>query len=105
MRWWWKDARRPQWSPWYEVTDGSVGYPVWSSDSGSLYFAAFMTGHPSEWRIHLGKHTAEMVADLAGEHRFGEDWGTWSGMTPEGNVLFARDASTKEIYALNLKPK
>jgi hypothetical protein len=35
-----------------------------------------MTGHPSEWRIHLGKHTAEMVADLAGEHRFGEDWGT-----------------------------
>lgn len=97
------DFQTRQWSPWYATTNGSAGYPVWSPDSQSLYFAAFMTGNPSQWRIRLGKHTAELVADLDGERRYGETWGVWTGVTPDGGVLFVRDASTQEIYALNLK--
>ncbi len=97
------DFETRQWSTWYQTTNGFAGYPVWSTDSKTLYFAAFMTGNPSEWRIRMGKHTAELVADLDGERRYGETWGVWTGVTPDGGVLFVRDASTQEIYALNLK--
>jgi len=100
---WLYDFRSQQWAQWYAVTDGSVGFPVWSSDSQSLFFDEFMTGRFSEWRIRLGKHTADMVAHLEGEHRFGMDWGSWTGVAPDGSVLFSRDVSTKELYALNLR--
>jgi Tol biopolymer transport system component/tRNA A-37 threonylcarbamoyl transferase component Bud32 len=99
------DVRSRTWSTWYAVTEGSVGFPVWAADSQSLYFEALQTGRPSEWQIRLGKHTAELVADLEGEHRLGETWGIWSGMAPDGSVLFVRDASAMEIYALTLGRK
>ena len=99
------DFRSRSWTSWYGVQQGSVGYPIWSNDSAFLYFEAFMSGHPSEWRLRLGQPNAEMVADLTGEHRYGDTWGVWTGISPDGSVLFARNASTQEIYALNLKPR
>ena len=68
---WLYDFRSLQWSLWYQVMEGSIGYPSWSGDSQYLYFGTRMTGHPSEWRIRLGKHTAEMIANLEGEQSFG----------------------------------
>jgi hypothetical protein len=50
----------------------------------------------------MGKTSAEMVADLVGEHRFGGRWGLWSGVAPDGSGLFVRDASSQEIYALDV---
>ncbi len=99
------DVETRQWTEWYRASQGSVGYPAWASDSQSLYFESIMAGRPLVWRIRMGQHTAELAADLDGEHRFGGDWGSWTGIAPDGSVLFVRDASTQEIYALSLGRK
>jgi hypothetical protein len=35
--------------------------------------------------------------------RFAALWDTWSGIAPDGGVLTVRDASSHEIYALELQ--
>ncbi len=96
------DLATQKWSNWYSTTEGMVSFPDWSRDSGAIYFLTAMTDHPSMRRLQLGSQLAETVADLNGEHRYGDRWGSWSGVTPDGSVLFVRDASTQEIYALDL---
>jgi hypothetical protein len=39
---------------------------------------------------------------LNGIHRYFGTWGSWSGMAPDDSRLFVRDASTQDIYALDV---
>jgi hypothetical protein len=34
--------------------------------------------------------------------RYGQKWGAWTGVTPDGSALFVRNVSTQEIYALDV---
>jgi len=97
------DFRKQRWSKLFEATEGSVGYPTWSPDSQSLYFTTFQTSHPSLQRIKLGQSHSELVVDFTGVRRYGEKWGVWTGVTPDGDGLFVRDVSTEEIYALDVE--
>ena len=99
---WLYDFRNQQWSKWLESADEAVGYPSWSSDGASVYYTSYLTQRPAEWRLRLGTSKPEMTADLTGQQRYGERWGAWSGVTPVGDALFVRDASTQEIYALDM---
>ena len=96
------DLATQKWSNWYSTSEGMVSFPDWSRDSGAIYFLTAMTDHPSMRRLQLGSQVAETVADLTGEHRYGDRWGSWSGVAADGSVLFVRDASTQEIYALDV---
>ncbi|HUJ33113.1 MAG TPA: protein kinase [Candidatus Acidoferrum sp.] len=100
---WLFDFRSQGWSKWFEAKEGSVGYPTWSTDGRSVYYTTYLTGHGSVWRVHLGTGRPEIVADLTGEQRYGERWGTWTSVTPDGGVLFVRDVSSQEIYALDVQ--
>lgn len=98
------DFQRKTWSTWFAPQDGSVEWEKWSPDSHSLYFALETAGHFAEWRIALGQHKPAMVADLSYEQRYqgvGAEGG-WIGVAPDGSVLFTRDMSHHEIYALHL---
>jgi len=99
---WLFDFRNRQWSAWMEAKEGSVGYPAWAADSRSLYYTTYLTGHASVFRLRLGSSRSELLADLTGEQRYGERWGSWTTVTPDGSVLFVRDVSTEEIYALDV---
>jgi eukaryotic-like serine/threonine-protein kinase len=99
---WLFDFRNQQWSKWFEPTDGSVGYPSWSNDGRSIYYTSYLTTHPSTWRLAVGSAKAEMIADLSGQQRYGERWGSWSGVSPDGMAMFVRDVSTQEIYSLRI---
>ncbi len=99
---WLYDFHSQQWSKWLESTDQAVGYPSWSKDGESIYYTTYLTQRPAEWRLRLGTNKPEMLADLTGQQRYGERWGAWSGVTPDGSALFVRDASTQEIYALDV---
>ena len=96
------DFQNGQWSTWFEATEGSVGYPTWANDSQSLYFTTFQTSQPSLQRIRLGQSRPEMVVDFTGLRRYGQKWGVWTGVTPQGDGLVVRDVSTQEIYALDV---
>ena len=97
------DFQKQQWSKWFAVSEGSLGYPAWSTDSQSLYFTTFLTNHPSLQRIKIGQSRSELVVDFTGVRRYGEKWGVWTGVTPQGDGLFVRDVSSDEIYALDVE--
>ena len=96
------DFQTQRWSEWFEANEGMVGYPAWSNDGESLYFTTYYTQHPSVQRIRMGAAHSELVTDLTGIDRYGEKWGAWTGVTPDGSALLVRNASTQEIYALDV---
>ena len=96
------DFRAQSWSEWMTDAAGSVGYPAWSADSTFIYYDSFLSDRPQYRRVKLGQHNPEDVLSLAGQHIFLGIWGPWSGVTPDNSVIFVRDLSTQDIYALDV---
>jgi len=96
------DFRAQTWSEWMTDPTGSVGYPAWSADSSSVYYDSYFSDRPQYRRIKLGQHHPEDVLSLAGQPIFSGIWGPWSGITPDNSVIFVRDLSTQDIYALDV---
>src|SRR5450432_3623707 len=96
------DFRTQSWSEWMTDATGSVGYPAWSADSTSIYYDSFLSDRPQYRRVKLGQHHPEYVLSLAGQHTFSGIWGPWSVITPDNSVIFVRDLSTQDIYALDV---
>jgi Tol biopolymer transport system component/predicted Ser/Thr protein kinase len=95
------DFRTQTWSEW--VTDaGNVGYPSWSADSRSVHYDRFFVDNPQYLRVKLGDHNSEEILSLNGLRRYLGIWGSWSGQAPDDSRLFVRDASTQEIYGLDV---
>jgi Tol biopolymer transport system component len=75
-------------------------YSSWSRD-GTLYFGR-TTGPDEEgiFRLHAIDGNITRVAAAPRFPLVGV-WGIWSGTTPDGSLLLFRDASTRDIYALD----
>jgi len=95
------DFKTQKWSDWVSG-HWTYGYPAWSQDGKSLYFESFGTEAPGYYRIKLGQTNPELVVDFKDLKQYVSPWGPWAGITPDGSPLFVRDASTDEIYALDL---
>ena len=96
------DFRTQKWSTWLTEPAGAVSYPVWSSDSRSLYFDDLVTGEDTIRRVRVGEHRAEVFFKLDGIERYPGRFGLWAGKMPDGSWMFVRDRSTQEVYQLNL---
>jgi Tol biopolymer transport system component len=94
------DFRTREWAEWISEQN-NLGYPTWSVDGRYLYFDSAETS--TYRRVRLGENHSEMVVDLKDLHRYSGPVGVWSGLTPDGRPLFARDISTDEIYALDME--
>jgi Tol biopolymer transport system component len=95
------DFRTQKWSE--RLTEASnVNYPHWSADSHYVYYENFATSNPKWRRVKLGDSRAEDIFGLSGLRRHFGNWGSWSGLTADNSALFVRDASTQEIYALDV---
>ena len=46
----------------------------------------------------------ERLASLKGVRRFEGQFGSWTGLAPDDSLLLVRDASSREIYALDWQP-
>jgi Tol biopolymer transport system component len=84
---------------WRRVTADKAGYPVWSADSKRLYFLQVTPDaqvlarvEVGTWKITKRPLKAPRILDR------------WAGMDPNGALLFARDLSFQEIYAVDLRP-
>ena len=96
------DYRTGKWSNWLTEPAGAVSYPVWSADSTYLYFDDLVTDEESIRRVKVGANRTEHVFTLNGIERYPGPFGLWSGRTPNGIWMFARDHSTQEVYQLSV---
>jgi eukaryotic-like serine/threonine-protein kinase len=95
------DFKSQKWSDWI-TGPGARGYPTWSKDGKSIYFATIGTEDPGYFRLKVGDDHPERIVDLKDLKQFSGDLGNWSGITSDESPLFVRDLSTDEIYALDL---
>jgi WD40 repeat protein len=96
------DFKTQKWSEWLSEAS-NVNYPHWSADSRYVYYDNFATGNPKWRRVKVGDNHPEDLFGLSGLRRYDGIWGSWSGVAPDGSALFVRDASTQEIYALDVE--
>lgn len=89
---------------WRRVADklGTIGFITWSPDSRYIGFDTSFTEDPGFYRIRVADWNIERLLSLKDIHRFADIFGPWSGMAPDGALLFVRDISTQEIYALDV---
>ena len=95
------DFHAQTWSEWLTKAD-DINYPFWSSDSRYMYYDNFGTENPQCHRIKVGDHNPEPLFSLNGLTRYLGVWGPWGGQAPDDSRLFVRDASTQDIYALDV---
>lgn len=95
------DFRSQKWSEWFTESD-NFDYPYWSADSRYVYYVNVATRNPRCRRLKVGENHPEDLFSLKGLHRFFGIWGSWNGQALDDSRLFVRDASTQEIYALDV---
>lgn len=96
------DTETKQWSQWQTLISGSLSYPVWSPDSKSIYFDDLVSGAGAYCRAKVGERHYEHLFVYNGIERHLGPFGLWSGRAPDGSALFVQEASTREIYELQV---
>ncbi len=97
------DFQTQKWVTWLKETAGTVSYPVWASDSQSLYFDDLVNGAEAIRRVKVGGSEPELVFELPSMERYPGALGLWSGRAADGSWMFVRDHSTQEVYQLSLE--
>jgi Tol biopolymer transport system component len=87
---------------WQQLVGVGAGWPSWTPDGKCVYFSS---PGDKEYRVCLSDRKLEHVADMAqsGRLAIGGVGSGWTGLAPDGSVLTTRDASSEEIYALDVK--
>jgi serine/threonine protein kinase len=93
------DFHSQKWAEWVTDADG-VGYPAWTADSRHVQY--WTRTNPSIRRVGLGDSHPETLFNLKGLRTFFSEFGPWSDNGPDDSRLFTRDASSQEIYALDV---
>jgi Tol biopolymer transport system component len=92
-----------QWSQWQTLPSGALNYPVWSADGKSIYFDDLVSGEGAYCRANVGENHYDHLFVYKGIERHLGAFGLWSGRAPDGSALFVQEASTREIYELQVE--
>jgi DNA-binding winged helix-turn-helix (wHTH) protein/Tol biopolymer transport system component len=80
-------------------------YASWSSDDQFVYFNRFDSAYKAAmYRIRVADGDVAELFTLD-EFNPGGSWGTWSGVTPDGDVLLTRDLGGVDLYSINLSER
>src|SRR5215469_15306031 len=94
------DFRSQKWIEW--ISDpGGINYPAWTSDSRYVEYTSGIADRTIR-RVRLGASRPENVLSWKGLRPFSSEFGFWSDNGPDDSRLFTRDASTQEIFALDV---
>ena len=85
-----------KWSDWVIDPEG-VNYPAWTPDSRYVEYV-----NSACRRVKLGDTHPEALFSLKGLKPYLTEFGSWSDNAPDNSRLFVRDASTPEIYAIDV---
>jgi hypothetical protein len=72
------------------------------SDGQYIHFHSYGTD-AALYRVRIGDHKVEKIAELKEIRLAIGAIGTWCGLAPDGSPLVLRDVGTQEIYALDLQ--
>jgi hypothetical protein len=78
-----------------------MGYPNWSRDGDYVYFHGTLENEDGYFRIRISDRKLERILSLKGFQHASGAFGQWSGLAPDESPLYVRDASIREIYALD----
>jgi len=82
------------------VTDPeTIGYPTWTSDSRYVQYRT-QTNYK---RVRLGDNHPEVLFSHKGLVEFPTEAGLWTEVASDGSPMFVQDASTQDIYALDIE--
>ena len=91
---------------WTEAFGSAMGWEQWSHDGRYLYFSDYNPAqelHPRVVRLRLSDGKIEHIVDVQNLGRLTTgSLGAWFGLAPDDSLLFARNISTQEIYALEV---
>lgn len=92
------DFQTGKWSDW--VTDPeSIEYPAWTSDSRSVMYRAAKIIK----RVKLGESRPEQLFSVNGFAQYiVPEFGPWNDNAPDNSRMFVKDASTTDIYSLDV---
>ncbi len=96
------DVRAGTWSP---LLDAPSGYPTWSKDSRYVYYSdPFDSRRLPFYRVSVADRKVEHLVNVGeyGQVALGQ-FGWWTGLGPDDSLLFLRDISLQEVYALQWK--
>ena len=90
---------------WSEIATGvNLQYPNWSADGKWIYFESTGDKGAELFRVEVASRRAESLVNLRDIPRVFLAYGSfWSGLTPNGSPLIMRDASSREVYSLELQ--
>lgn len=98
----WEFARQS----WREVckADSEIGYAWWSADSKWIYFneAGGAGRNAKVSRVEVGSGRIETVLELS-DVRMAHSLGAWFGLGPHDELLFLRDTSRMDLYAITIE--
>jgi Tol biopolymer transport system component len=97
------DFETQKWVDWVKEPAGAVSYPLWSSDSKSIYFDDLVTDEETVRRLKVGETQAQRVLQLQGVDRYAGPFGPWFGRAHNGSWMVVRDRSTQEVYRLTVE--
>ncbi|MBV9179831.1 MAG: serine/threonine-protein kinase [Acidobacteria bacterium] len=91
------DFQTKKWSDW--ITDPTgIGYPAWTSDGRAIQYC----DNQECKRIELGASRPDTLFSVKDVNVYANDMGPWSDNTPDNSRLLTQDASTEDIYALDV---
>jgi eukaryotic-like serine/threonine-protein kinase len=96
------DFHTQTWTEW--TTDEDIGWEYWSADSRYLqYVQNSQSDHdPMIRRLMVGDSHPKDLFSLKDLREFRGPLSGWSNVTPDGSEMFTRDASGRDIYALDV---
>lgn len=89
------------WTPLVDAHGESLGYTSWSHDSRYVYYNTYLNQRGTIHRVNVARRIDERVPvpeniDMA------VTLGQWFTLAPDDSPLFLRDASVREVFALDL---
>jgi Tol biopolymer transport system component/DNA-binding winged helix-turn-helix (wHTH) protein len=92
------DVETRKWTQWCQAS--AISYPAFSQNGKYVYFSG---EEPRIYRIKVGDSKMELVTsiDVPGGMKQDDFW-YWTGLAPDDAPLFLRNASTEEIYSLDV---
>ena len=78
-----------------------VGYMAWTKNSKEVIFDTQEVKDAFFYTLHVPGGQLEPIVSLKEIQRYTGEWGSWTGLAPDGSLLIVRDISNQEIYALD----
>jgi len=96
------DFTAGKWSDWVNDPDG-IAYPTWSPDQ-FIYYANISgrASSPGYNRVKPGSHQVQHLFDVPNANPYSTNVGPWSGLTPDGTMMYTRDVSSQNGYELDV---